>query len=238
MTLTLAVKVAGRSHIGLVRRRNEDSLYLGQHLVAVADGMGGHVSGDVASQAVVEAVATFDAAVPVNDLPRTLARAVAAANVALHRRIAADPEVAGMGATLVALAWSGSAAALAHIGDSRAYLLRDGRMRPLTEDHVYANLVSNAERVPTLAERLSRYLDGRPDGRSADITTHELRPGDRFLLCSDGLSSYVDPAVIARTLAGGEAAEETADRLIELALEAGGHDNVTVVVVRVRGGVG
>jgi PPM family protein phosphatase len=232
---TAAVEVSGRTDIGLTRRRNEDALHVGRHLVVVADGLGGHVSGEVASAAAVEAIRAFDRPAAPDELVGRLARAVAEANAALRRRIEAEPELAGMGTTLVALTWSGSTAVLAHVGDSRAYLLRDGRLAQLTEDHQYRNLLSTAEQVPTLAERLTRFLDGRAEGVSADITTHELRAGDRWLLCTDGLSSYVATEVIHAALGADAGADEAADRLVALALEAGGHDNITVVVLDVLG---
>jgi protein phosphatase len=234
MTLTLTVETSGRTHTGLVRRRNEDGLYVGRHLVAVADGLGGHVAGDVASSTVIDTVQAFDRPTAPGDLIGALGRAVGNANAALRRRIAAEPEVAGMGTTLVALTWSGTTAALAHVGDSRAYRLRDGRTVRLTEDHIYEHLVADAELMATLPARLSRYLDGRTDGRSADVTSHDLRAGDRYLLCSDGLSSFVSHDLIHSTLASYGSADEIADRLVGMALDAGGHDNVTVAVIQVR----
>lgn len=237
MTATLTVATAGRTHVGHVRRRNEDASYVGEHFVAVADGLGGHVGGDIASPTVIDAVQAYDRAVEPGELPDLLGTAVAAASAALRRRVVAEPELRTMGSTLVALAWSGSAAALANVGDSRAYRYRDGKTAQLTEDHLFRHLVTGAERVPTLPDRLTRFLDGRPGGRSADITTHELRPGDRWLLCSDGLSSYVPHDAIHAVLASLVGADEAAEHLIELALEAGGKDNVTVVLVDVRQGM-
>lgn len=232
--ILMTLEVAGRTHTGLVRRRNEDALYLGRHLVAVADGLGGHVAGDVASRVVIEAVRTFDQVVAPTELPDMLGRAVAAANTELRRRIAAEPELAGMGSTLVALMWSGSTATLANIGDSRAYLLRGGRLLQITEDHTYGNLLAAAGRVPTLPDRLARFLDGRADGRSADITTHQLHAGDRLLLCSDGLSSFVPNGVIHATVSSTAVVTDATDRLVDLALEQGGHDNITAIMVHVR----
>lgn len=242
MTPTLRVAAAGRTHVGLVRRRNEDGMYLGRWLVAVADGLGGHVAGDVASATAIEAVRAHDRLVEPAELSAALGRAVSAANSALRRRIEAEPDVAGMGTTLVAMLWSGSAAILANVGDSRAYLLRrgtsgSGTTTQITEDHTYEHLVADAAGVPRLPGRLSRFLDGRPDGRSPDVTRWELQAGDRFLLCSDGLSSYVPHDLIHATLdrPGGDPAD-AADRLVTLAIDHGGRDNVTVIVVDVRAG--
>jgi protein phosphatase len=239
VTSTISVEAASRTHIGLVRRRNEDSMYVGRSLFAVADGLGGHVAGDVASATAIEALPPYDRPVDPADLPATLGRAVRAANDALRQKIEADPRVAGMGTTLVALLCSGTAAVLANVGDSRAYLLRNGgpdggRTMQITEDHTYGHLVADAASVPNLPERLSRWLDGRADGRSPDLTTWDLRPGDRFMLCSDGLSSYVDFESIDATLRSSGEPNEAADQLVTLAIDQGGPDNVTVIIIDVR----
>jgi serine/threonine protein phosphatase PrpC len=222
-----------------VRRRNEDRLYVGRSLLAVADGLGGHVAGDIASDTVIASLQAYDRLVDPMDLAAALGRAVSGANRALHRRIEAEPELAGMGTTLVAMLYAGSAAVLANVGDSRAYLLRGrafGRCAivQITEDHTYQHLVADAANVPDLPERMTRFLDGRTDGRSPDLTPWQLRPGDRFLLCSDGLSSYVPLEQIHAVLSSSGEPGETADRLIELAIDQGGPDNITVVVVDVH----
>jgi protein phosphatase len=234
MTPTLTVEAAGRTHVGLVRRRNEDAIYLGRSLLAVADGLGGHVAGDIASTTVIEAVRDHDREVGPADLADALGRAVNAANRALRRRIEATPQLAGMGSTLVAMLWSGTAAALGSVGDSRAYLRRGNAVTRLTEDHTYRHLVADAASVPDLPERLARWLDGRADGRSPDISVHSLRPDDRFLLCSDGLSSYVPRELIDATLRLPGGPGEPVDRLIALANDHGGPDNISVIVIDVR----
>ena len=229
-------RVAGRTEVGLVRRRNEDALYVGERLFAVADGLGGHVAGDVASTTAIEALAGYDRPVEAEDLAATLGQAVAAADLAIRRRVIEEPALAGMGTTLVALLCCGPAAVLANVGDSRAYLLRGGPARRggtvrITEDHTYRHLVSAASRVPNLPDKLARFLDGRPDGRSPDLTRLTLHPGDRLLLCTDGLSSYVGDDLIHRALAEHEAADAVAGRLVQLALDSGAPDNVTVLVL-------
>lgn len=229
-------RVASRTEIGLVRRRNEDALYVGEQLFAVADGLGGHVGGDVASTTAIEALAGYDLPVRPQDLDATLGRAVAAADSAIRRRVIDEPELAGMGTTLVALLRSGPAAVLANVGDSRAYLLRGGpagrgRTLRITEDHTYRHLVSAASRVPNLPDKLARFLDGRPDGRSPDLTRLALHSGDRVLLCTDGLSSYVGDDLIHLALAEYETADGAAERLVRLALDSGAPDNVTVLVL-------
>lgn len=239
--MTLTLRAAARTHVGLVRRRNEDSFYAGKWLFAVADGLGGHVAGDIASATVVEALQLHDRRVDPVRLPAALGRAVNAASEALHRKIEAEPELAGMGSTLVALTWSGTVAALANAGDSRIYRRRDvgrrgsriSQMIQITEDHTYGNLVADAANVPDLPERIARYLDGRPEGRSPDIAIKDLHVGDRFLLCSDGLSSVVPGDLICDTIASEDGPDEVAERLIALAIEHGGLDNVTVVVIDV-----
>jgi serine/threonine protein phosphatase PrpC len=240
VTSTIRVDAAGRTHTGLVRRRNEDTMYVGRSLFAVADGLGGHPAGDIASAAATEALAPYDRPVGRADLPVTLGQAVRAANEALRQKIDVEPHLAGMGTTLVALLCSGSSAVLANVGDSRAYLLRNGGAGgggtvQITDDHTYDRLLADATDVPNLGERLSRWLDGRADGRSPDLTTWDLRPGDRFMLCSDGLSSFVPPDLIDTTLRSSTEPAEAADRLVALAIDHGGRDNVTVVVIDVRG---
>jgi serine/threonine protein phosphatase PrpC len=229
-------RVAGRTNVGLVRRRNEDAMYAGEQLFAVADGLGGHVGGDVASTTAIEALTAYDRPVKPEELDATLGQAVAAADLAIRRRVIEEPQLAGMGTTLVALLRCGSAAVLANVGDSRAYLLRGGlagrgRTVQITEDHTYRHLVSAASRVPNLPDKLARFLDGRPDGRSPDLTRLTLYPGDRLLLCTDGLSSYVGDDLIHRALVEHETADEVAGRLVQLALNNGAPDNVTVLVL-------
>lgn len=232
--MSIRVDAAGRTHVGLVRQRNEDRLYLGDRLFAVADGLGGHVAGDVASDTVISTLPSYDRSVAPADLPVTLGRAVHAANSALRNRITADPTLQGMGTTLVALLCSGTAAILANLGDSRAYLRRDTTTIQITEDHTFEHLVADAGSLPDLSQRLVRFLDGRPDGRSPDLTPRDLRPGDRVLLCSDGLSSYVQRDLIHEALTAIDEPGAAADRLVELAIEQGGPDNITVIVIDIH----
>ncbi|MFI5495125.1 PP2C family protein-serine/threonine phosphatase [Actinoplanes sp. NPDC051859] len=226
--------VEARTHVGSVRQRNEDAHLVGRHLIVVADGLGGHPAGDVASRTAVDAVREFDRSVAPGALLHHLGRAVAAANEAIFAVAGRQPECAGMGTTLVGLGWAGSAAAVVNVGDLRAYLLRDGVLRLITEDHVYGNLLSDAASVPALPERQARFLDGRRDGRSPDLIPLALRSDDRLLLCSDGLSTPVPDRTIAELLGGRSTPAEVADRLVGAALGHGGPDNVTVVVAQVR----
>ena len=228
--------VAAVSSAGLVRRRNEDSAYAGRWLCAVADGMGGHGAGDVASATVIEAIRAFD--VDASDpgrLTTILGAAVQEANKQLAERVRADPGLASMGSTLTAMLWSGRHVAVANVGDSRAYLLRDQMLRQITEDHVLANLVASPMPAQTAAY-LVRYLDARP-GWSPDLTLRAARPGDRYLICSDGLNGVVSPEVIRDALTDVGDLDQAVAELIRLAHEAGAPDNVTLIAIDVPGGV-
>jgi protein phosphatase len=241
VNVEIRVEAAGRTHVGHVRRRNEDAYYQGQWLYAVVDGLGGHVAGDIASATAIDAVKVSDRQVSVGDLAHALGTAISDADVALRRRVRAEPALAGMGTTMVAMLRSGDAAVLANIGDSRAYLMRDfkathGRLVQISEDHTYRHLVAGAGDVPGLPEKLARFLDGRNDGRSPDLTTLRLHPGERYLLCSDGLSSYVPEDLIQAALNTPHHPSHVAEALIASALDHGGRDNVTVVVIDIESG--
>ena len=230
MIAALALVAAAASETGLVRQNNEDAAYSGRWLFAVADGMGGHAAGEVASAAVIESLRAHDADVGAGAVLEVLGHAVTEANVEVARRAADDPARFGMGTTLTAMLWSGDTAALVHIGDSRAFRLRDGQLRQITEDHVLGNLVSNAG---PLAPVLSRYLDGRPD-RSPDLGLRDLQAGDRYLICSDGLSPVVSSEAIGAVLAAAADPADAVCQLVALAEEAGGPDNVSVIVIDVQ----
>ena len=221
---------AACSETGLVRQGNEDSAYAGRWLYAVADGMGGHAAGEVASAAVIESLRSHDSEIAAGDLLELLGRAVAEANAEVARRAAEDPARRGMGTTLTAILRAGDRFALAHIGDSRAFRLRDGQLRQITEDHVMSKLISNPG---YLAPVMSRYLDGRPD-RSPDLSVRDLRVGDRYMICSDGLSPVVDVAAIRVAMASPAGPAETVRQLTALADDAGAPDNVTIIVIEVR----
>lgn len=227
-------RVAVASESGLVRARNEDSAYVGHWLCAVADGMGGHAAGDVASATVIDAIRRFDAVTDVDRLTTVLGSAVRAANSQLTAKVEGLRSLAGMGSTLTAMLWSGSHVAVAHIGDSRAYLLRDQVMRQITEDHVLSNLVA-APMPARISGYLVRYLDARP-GWSPDLSLRAVQPGDRYLICSDGLNGFADPDAIRAVLADGGDADQAVESLISLAYTAGAPDNVTAIVVDVPGG--
>ena len=237
--MTLALRYAIRSDVGLLREGNEDAAYAGPRLLAVADGMGGHAAGEVASAAAISAIARLDDDVPGTDLLDALADAVGEANHTLHDMVAADPVLEGMGTTLTAMLWSGARVALCHIGDSRAYLLRDGEFHQITHDHTLVQTLVDEGRispddVATHPQRsmLLRALDGRADVEP-DLSLREARLGDRYLLCSDGLSGVVSEETLHRTLAKVGNLDEVVLQLVELAIRGGGPDNITCIVADV-----
>lgn len=221
---------AASSETGRARQNNEDSAYAGRWLYAVADGMGGHAAGEVASAAVIDSLRLHDADVGTTALLETLGRAVVQANGEVARKTAEDPTRRGMGTTLTAMLWSGDHFALAHIGDSRAFRLRESQLDQITEDHVMGKLVSNPG---YLAPVLSRYLDGRPD-RSPDLSARQARLGDRYVICSDGLSPVVPVEAIRDALESAADPGEAVHQLVALAEDAGGPDNISVIIIDAR----
>jgi len=237
--MTLALRYAVRSDVGLLREGNEDSAYAGPHLLAVADGMGGHAAGEVASSATITTISSLDAANPGADLVNTLADAVANANMRLQELIISDPATEGMGTTLTAMLWLDGHAALCHIGDSRAYLLRNSQFYQITHDHTLVqSLVDEGkiteDDVATHPHRslLLRALDGRTLAEP-DLSTLETMAGDRLLLCSDGLSGVVTEQTLHQTLSSVWDPDKAALQLVELAIRGGGPDNITVIVADV-----
>ncbi len=237
--MTLVLRYAVRSDVGLLREGNEDSAYAGPSLLAVADGMGGHAAGEVASSLTIASMAELDAQQPEADMLGELATAVATANMRLQETIIANPAVEGMGTTLTALFWSDGHAAVCHIGDSRGYLLRDGELYQITHDHTLVqSLVDegriSADDVSTHPQRslLLRALDGRSIAEP-DLSVHDGQAGDRYLLCSDGLSGVVSDETLRDTLAALADPEAVSRQLIELALAGGGPDNITCIVADV-----
>ncbi|KWX23479.1 potassium ABC transporter ATPase [Mycolicibacterium wolinskyi] len=235
--MTLVLRYAARSDRGLVRANNEDSVYAGARLLALADGMGGHAAGEVASQLVIAALAHLDDDEPGGDLLSKLHAAVAEGNSAIAAHVEADPELDGMGTTLTAILFAGNRLGLVHIGDSRGYLLRDGELTQITKDDTFVQTLVDEGRIT--AEEAHSHPQRSLIMRA--LTGHEVEPtlimreakaGDRYLLCSDGLSDPVSQETIHEALQIEDVAE-SADRLIELALRGGGPDNVTVVVADV-----
>jgi PPM family protein phosphatase len=236
--MTLTLRYAARSDRGLIRDGNQDSVYAGPRLLAVADGMGGMAAGDVASNIVIAAMAPLDEDVPGDALLDSLRSAVDTANQQLRDAVDANPAMEGMGTTLTAMLFSGSKFGTVHIGDSRAYLLRDGEFVQVTKDDTYVQMLVDEGRIsPEEASShpqrslLTRALDGR------DIDPeYAIRPavtGDRYLLCSDGLTAVVSAETIAETLREYVDPAQCVERLVQLALRGGGPDNITVIVADV-----
>jgi serine/threonine protein phosphatase PrpC len=228
---------AARSDVGLVRSGNEDSGYAGPRLLLVADGMGGHAGGEVASSLVAQALMGLDDARP-EDIAEALVQAIHRANDELRSRIEAQPRLEGMGTTLTAILSDGERLGVGHVGDSRAYVFRDGELRQLTHDQTYVQSLVDEGRITAdqavfhpQRSLLLQALDGRG---SVDPEIHVLDPlaGDRFLLCSDGLSGFVEETDVAAALSRGKPADAV-DELVNLALDAGAPDNVTCVVADV-----
>jgi len=235
---TLAIRYAVRSDIGLDREDNEDSVYAGPRLLAVADGMGGHAAGEVASAAVIEALRPLDTQVPAGELLNALDHAVRRASSALSDIVRDDPSLQGMGTTLTALLWSGSQLGLVHIGDSRAYLVRDGEVFQLTHDHTMVQLLLDEGRITTeeVASHPQRSLLLRALGdfsSEPDLQLREARPGDRYLLCSDGLHGVADADAIGRVLLTVADPDQAATELVALAIANGGPDNITCIIADV-----
>ncbi len=235
--MTLVLRYAARSDRGLVRANNEDSVYAGARLLALADGMGGHAAGEVASQLVIAALAHLDDDEPGGDLLSKLDAAVRSGNSAIADQVEMEPDLEGMGTTLTAILFAGNQLGLVHIGDSRGYMLRDGELTQITKDDTFVQTLVDEGRI-TAEEAHShpqRSLIMRAlTGHEVEpfLTMREARAGDRYLLCSDGLSDPVSDETIHEALQIPDVAE-SAYRLIELALRGGGPDNVTVVVADV-----
>ena len=236
--MTVAVQFAARTDVGLVRSRNEDSGYAGPHLLAVADGMGGHAGGDVASSLVIARLAPLDGdSHGADDALELLAETIAAANRSLAASMADKAELQGMGTTLTALMRCGATGlALVHIGDSRAYLLREGVFTQITTDHSFVQSLLDTGRI-TAEEAahhpqrslVTRVLTGAPEDEP-DLSMRQAHRGDRYLICSDGLSDYVATDTIEEVVSAGHNPQETCHRLVDLSLKSGAPDNITCVV--------
>jgi PPM family protein phosphatase len=239
--MTLALHYALRSDVGLLREGNEDSAYAGPRLLAIADGMGGHAAGEVASAVAISAIAPLDRQnlISDDDMLNALADAVASARATLHEMSISDPAVEGMGTTLTAMLWAGARVAVCHIGDSRAYLLRAGDLYQITRDHtLIQSLVDEGRLSPAAAANhpqrslIMRALQGSTDVEP-DLAMHDALLGDRYLLCSDGLTDVVGDEAVHEVLSTAPDAEDAVNQLITLAIRNGGPDNITCVVADV-----
>jgi serine/threonine protein phosphatase PrpC len=235
--MTLVLRYAARSDRGLVRSNNQDSVYAGPRLLAVADGMGGHAAGEVASKVVIAALAPLDDDAPGEDLLGQLRDAVLAGNDAISELVANDPDLEGMGTTLTAILFAGNKIGLVHVGDSRAYLNRNSSVSQITHDDSFVqSLIDEGRITPDEAANhpqrslLLRALTGQDVEPS--LTIREARAGDRYLICSDGLTSVVSMETLQEAIRIPDP-QECADRMIELALKGGGPDNITVIIADV-----
>lgn len=235
--MPIAFNYAARSDVGMVRQNNQDSGYAGPHLLVVADGMGGHAGGDLASATVIaELFELDDDAYAGGETARLLADRIARANAELGRLITDDPKLEGMGTTVTAILRSRRTLALAHIGDSRCYLFREDELVQITRDHSFVQTLIDEGRITeeeaaTHPHRsfVTRVLTGH-EGDDPDVIVRSAHHGDRYLLCSDGLTGFVALDTIREVLGAREDPGVTAERLVQLSLKAGAPDNVTVVV--------
>lgn len=239
--MTLSLRYSATSDIGRGRyTNNQDSGFASEHLLVIADGMGGAAAGDLASAVAVQTLRRLDD-VRAEDPLEALAGAVQRANDRLGEIMEDEPSREGMGTTVTAALLHDDAIGLAHIGDSRAYLLRGGELSQLTRDHTFVQGLVDEGRITASDARehphrslLLRALDGRHD-TEPDLTLHPLQEDDRLLLCSDGLSGVLEDAQLRDTLAEGTP-DSAALELLRLALDAGGPDNITCVVADVVDG--
>ncbi len=234
----LTLRFAARSDVGLVRKDNQDSGFAGPHLIAVADGMGGAAGGDIASSIAMGHLAALEGeGLGQDEALDRLKEAIADAHADIVERAHNDPELSGLGTTVTAILRSGSSLAMAHIGDSRGYLLRDGVLDQVTSDHTFVQHLVDTGRISQAdAEShpkrnlVLRVLGDIDADVPVDISVREARVGDRWMLCSDGLSGVVSRATMLTTLSEVEDPGDCADALIALALAAGAPDNVTCVI--------
>jgi protein phosphatase len=239
--VTVTLRYAARSDVGLVRSNNQDSAYAGPNLLVVADGMGGHAGGDVASALTIAALVGLDRPDHSSDQSMSeLERSIDGARQDLVDATTADPDLAGMGTTVTALLKSGNTLAIAHLGDSRAYLLRDGTLAQVTVDHTFVqHLVDTGRITPDEAEShpqrnvVMRVLGDFDLDLTPDLSIREAVPGDRWMLCSDGLSGFVPDDEIAEVLISVTTPQDAVERLVSMSMRAGSTDNITVVVADV-----
>jgi protein phosphatase len=266
------VDVAAKSHPGLVRPNNEDQFFVAQlsraletmlsslpsgdvpehaeevnYVMIVADGMGGHAAGEMASRLTIRALASLALDLPywilklnkdvAAELERRVRDTVQQVGAILYERGHQDAELRGMGSTLTIARSLGRDLLVAHVGDSRAYLFRAGQLHRLTKDHTYAQMLVDCGRlhaddiaISGVRHILTNALGGSTEHVEVDVDMLKLETGDRLLLCSDGLTDLIDDEALAETLAANPASATACDRLVQMALDRGGRDNVTVIV--------
>jgi PPM family protein phosphatase len=232
---------AAVSHVGRVRSNNQDSGYAGRRLFLVADGMGGHAGGDIASAIATRRISEADADYAnAPEAAAALEGALVAANRELAETVSEHSELTGMGTTVSAMLLEEDRVVIAHIGDSRIYLFRSGELSQITIDHTFVQRLVDAGRI-TAEEAmvhprrsvLMRVLGDVESSPEIDSMVLDTRPGDRWMLCSDGLSGVVSFDELHELLAADAGAKQVADRLVKASLDGGAPDNVTVVVIDV-----
>ncbi|MGJ9570799.1 PP2C family protein-serine/threonine phosphatase [Actinotignum sp. GS-2025f] len=238
--MSIQLRYAAFSDVGLVRSNNQDGGYASPHLLVVADGMGGAAAGDIASSVTVGHLVAVDDVHAADDLLPLLRRAVEAAHDDMLELVAENPKMAGMGTTCIAMLRASNKLAMVHIGDSRAYLLRDGKLGQVTHDHTLVQyLVDHGRLTPEEAEHhpqrnvIMRALGDTPGEVELDESVREARVGDRWLLCSDGLFGVVAHDTIEHAMSAIPDLHQLGEHLIDLALAAGAPDNVTVILADV-----
>lgn len=239
--MTIGIRFSTRSDVGLVRANNQDSAFAGEQLLLVADGMGGHAGGEVASALCVASMAPLNnEKFTTSDMLERLGDAIERARIDLVQKAREYHALSGMGTTVTALLLCENKLAMAHMGDSRGYLLRDGKLTQVTKDHTFVqHLVDTGKITPEEAEThpqrsvVMRVLGDFELDLIPDLSIREARPGDRWLLCSDGLSGFVRFETIEQTMRDVADLELCSEYLIQLALRGGGSDNITCVVMDV-----
>lgn len=236
--MSIGFNYAALSDIGKIRQSNQDSGYAGPNLLVLADGMGGPAGGDIASSIAIDHLRSLDteADTPEEAL-ESLQEAISQAHQELCERSTQDPALAGLGTTCIAIRRSQNAITMTHIGDSRAYRLRGGELRQMTNDHSFVQyLVDTGQLTPEQAENhpqrsvLLRVLGDSQEDVTLDESQPDFTVGDRWLLCSDGLCGFVSGQTIGKMLYRSETPQQACETLVELALKAGGPDNITCVV--------
>ncbi|MGG5753939.1 protein phosphatase 2C domain-containing protein [Zafaria sp. Z1313] len=237
--MALTLRFAAATDVGRIRSNNQDSAYAGRYLAVVADGMGGHVGGDVASASTVLDLVHLDQETT-QDIETVLPDEIQTANSILNELVSANPKLSGMGTTVTALLLTGGVFQYAHIGDSRAYRLKNGEFEQISRDHTFVQrLVDEGRLRPEEAEHhphknvLMRVLGDSDASPELDIAQYPVTPGERWLLCSDGLNAVVPDAITEQIVRGTASLQETADDLVAVTLANGAPDNVTVVVIEV-----
>ncbi len=236
--MTLTLSYVARSEVGLVRKNNQDSAYVSPTMLMVADGMGGAAAGDLASAVAINELRDSDGDFRESDMLEVAAGAIGRANERIRELVAADPSLDGMGTTVCGLLFDGERLAVANIGDSRGYRLRDGHFERITRDHSWVQTLVDDGRI-TEAEALVhphrslilKVLNGQSN-HQPDLEMSDIKVGDRYLICSDGLCGMVTDAAIKQVVDGDDPAA-VVEELIRIAYAEGGLDNITIVLADV-----